>query len=386
MNRRISGIGITFFTACLFINTLFVYKYAMRFASSPWLWIICYPIVISALFVIFTYDFEPKLSRRANDALFISSVILITLILVIVMHQFKPAQIRVTRFPALHDWISRLLDGQYPYNSSARPSGFPFLFLIAVPFYLLGDLGLLQIFAFLVYAYVLHCRFGSNGTNRLRALILLTLSPVFLYEIAVRSDLFSNMVLVIAFMVYCRDKVGQVRAPTLLIMGTVGGLLLATRGIVLLIFVLYFGYLFKDHWRRGIVFACGLIGGFTFSSLPFVLWNADHFVHHGPFAIQTSYLPLWLSALFGLISIYLAARADSVSALYRYITWILFGTVGVAFMISLCSRGWTAAVLGDRFDVSYFCFTLPFLLLLFDYGHKTLPASDRVFGGARSIL
>ena len=217
MKRSISGTGWVFLALYLLINGLFVYKYSTRFLPHPWLWTLCYPCGVCALFFILVRDSDLKLKRHANNALFIFSVILIALILVFVMQHFNPAQIRVTRFPALHDWISRLLNGQYPYTSPARPSGFPFLFLIAVPFYLLGDLGLLQIFAFLIFAYIIHYRFGSDGTNRLRGLLLLVLSPVFLYEIAVRSDLFSNMVLVIAFMIITRHRVGHARTPALLI-------------------------------------------------------------------------------------------------------------------------------------------------------------------------
>jgi hypothetical protein len=384
MKRRIGSVGFLI-AAYLFINTLFIYKYSIRFLPYAGLWTICYPIGAGALFIIFMKDFNLRLEQQANDRLFVCTVILLALILALGMRLFDPAQIRVTRFPALHDWIMRLLNGQYPYTSSARPSGFPFLFLIAVPFYLLGDLGLLQVFAFLIYAYVLHCRFGHGGLNRMRALLLLAFAPIFLYEIAVRSDLFSNMVFVIAFMVYCREKVHHVRIPALLIIGIIGGLLLATRGIVLLIFILYFGFLFKENLRRGIIFAGGLASGFVICCLPFVLWSPEHFIHQGPFAIQTSYVPGWLAVSLVLLCAYLALRARSVSDVYHYITGMLFAAVGLVFVIALFDHGWSTTILGDRFDISYFCFTLPFLLLLYDYGHSVSPRANHVFSATENI-
>ena len=380
MNRRII-ISIAIY---IFINVLFVYKYSIRFLSHPWLWIVGYPLAICALVFIFTRDFELKTSQEVSNALFISTVVLIAVILTLGMRHFNPAQIRVTRYPALHDWITRLLNGQYPYTSTALPSGFPVLFLIAVPFYVLGDLGLLQIFAFLIYAHILHRRFGSGSMTRMHALLLLLVSPVFLYEIAVRSDLFSNMVLVIAFMVCTRDEVDHARIPALAIMGIIGGLLLATRGIVLLIFLIYYGYLFKNQLKRGMVFACALVSGFTISCIPFVVWDAGSFLRHGPFAIQTSYLPIWLTASFVILGIFFALRADSLAKVYGFITWMLVGAVGMAFLISLHNYGWSATIHYDRFDVSYFCFALPFLLLLDDYGHKASPTSDRFFSTARN--
>lgn len=371
----------------LFINTLFVYKYTSRFASTPWLWIAVYLICISALVFLLYKDFDFKPHRKTSNSIFVVFVVFIALILTLIMLHFDPGHIRVGRFPALEDWIARLLNGQYPYISPTRPSGFPFLFLLAMPFYLLGDLGLLQIFAFLIYVLILQSRHGSEGTNRVRTLILLTASPVFLYEIAVRSDLFSNMVLVILYMMFCENRARDAKKiPALLIMGFVGGLLLATRGIVLLIFALYFGYLFKNQLKRGLFFLTGIITGFIIVILPFALWNIEYFMRHGPFTIQTSYLPFWLSILLVFLCIYFAGRATSPMLVYRYITSILFAAVFIAFVISLIGRGWVDTISGDRFDISYFCFTLPFLLLLLDYGRASAHMDGKVFSRSDKLL
>ncbi|MGB7054996.1 MAG: hypothetical protein WBE28_06730 [bacterium] len=386
MQSKVSNPEFFALTIYLFINTLFVYKYTSRFTSTPWLWIACYLICISALVFLFYKDFDLKIHRKTSNSIFVVSVVFISLTLTLIMLHFDPGHIRVGRFPALEDWIARLLNGQYPYISPTRPSGFPFLFLLAMPFYLLGDLGLLQIFAFLIYVLILRSRYGGEGTNRVRTLILLTTSPVFLYEIAVRSDLFSNMVLVILYMMFCENRVRDTKIPALLIMGFVGGLLLATRGIVLLIFLLYFGYLFKNQLKRGLLFLTGIITGFIIVILPFAFWNIEYFMRHGPFSIQTSYLPFWLSILLIFLCIYFAGRATSPIIVYRYITSMLFAAVFIAFVISLIGRGWVDTIFGDRFDISYFCFTLPFLLLLLDYGRASANMDGKVFGRFDRLL
>jgi hypothetical protein len=386
MQSKISNTEFFALTIYLFINTLFVYKYASRFVSTPWIWIACYVICISTLVVLFYKDFDSEPHRKRSNAVFVVSVVFIALTLTLIMLHFDPGHIRVGRYPALEDWIARLLNGQYPYISPTRPSGFPFLFLLAMPFYLLGDLGLLQIFAFLIYVLILQYRHGSEGTNRVRTLILLAGSPVFLYEIAVRSDLFSNMVLVILYMMFCENRVRDAKIPALLITGFVGGLLLATRGIVLLIFLLYFGYLFKNQLKRSFFFLTGIIAGFIIVVLPFAFWNIEYFMRHGPLTIQTSYLPLWLSILLILPCIYLAGRATSPILVYKYITSMLFAAVFIAFVISLVGRGWVDTIFGDRFDISYFCFTLPFLLLLLDYGRVNSNMGGKVFGRSGKLL
>lgn len=307
-------------------------------------------------------------------------------ILTLLMLRFDPGQIRVGRFPALHDWISRLLAGQFPYISPTRPSGFPVLFLIAMPFYWLGDLGFLQILAFLIYALLVHSRFGTRNMNRFRALLMLTCAPVFLYEIVVRSDLFSNMVLIIVFLDLCEDRVQECGTVQLMLLGLAGGLLLATRGIVLIIYVMYFGFLFKNQMLRGLTFACGVLAGFLVSLAPFAIWNWRYFIERGPFAIQASYLPLWLAALMIVISTYVAHHAKTVNVLYKYMAAILFAVVSIAFLISVINSGWHATVLQDGFDISYFCFMLPFLILALDYRTDVKDVRGRMFSTPASTM
>ncbi len=361
----------------LFINVLFVYKYTTRFLNYPLLWCIAYLFAVGGLLILFHLDFDLKLSRRMNNLLFIACVVSIGLILSLIMLRFDPVNIRVGRFPALNAWINRLLGGEYPYISPTLPSGFPVLFLLAMPFYFLGDLGWLQIFAFLAYALILQSRYGAQGTERLRTLILLSVSPVFLYEIAVRSDLFSNMVIAILYIFLSSGRIPHARPHMLVALSLIGGFVLATRGVVLLIFTVFFVFLFKNQLKRGIIFAAGISAGFIIACLPFAIWNIQYFVLHGPFAIQTSYLPLYLLVFFLILSVYLGARARSLADVYKYTTATLFCAVFVAFLISLGTRGWSATVLGDRFDISYFCFTLPFLLLTLHYGRSKARANGR---------
>jgi hypothetical protein len=345
---------------------LFVYKYATRFFGNPLLWIAGYLIIVNALIYLFYSNL--RLREPNGTIIFVLSGTLAAIILTVVMLQFNPEQIRVGRFPALQDWITRLLNGTFPYTSPTRPSGFPFLFVLAIPFYLLGDLGFLQIFAFLAYLLLIHVRYRGQNADRFYTLILLVTAPLFLYEIAVRSDLFSNTVLVILFMGYCEGVLHKVKIPFLGLIGLVGGLLLATRGIVLLIYLIYFGFVLRNNIKRAIVFSIGLVAGFAATILPFVLWSWRNFVTAGPFAIQTSYLPSGLVVMAVAVCVYLAIRAASIADVYRYIALMLFSVVLVAFLLSIVDNGWPATVLGDRFDISYFCFALPFILLLFNYG------------------
>jgi hypothetical protein len=349
-------------------NILFVYKYAARFFENSFIWVFFYFVLVNLFLMLLYKDLDFVKPGKAHNIIFLVTTVTIAIGMVLLMQQFDPSRIRVGRFPALHDWIVRLLDGEYPYISPTRPSGFPFLFLLATPFYLLGDLGFMQIFAFLLYALLLYRKHDSNNTIPLRTLLLLISSPVFLYEVVTRSDLFSNMVFVLFYLNLCEVELRSARTELLVLAGIVGGLLLATRGVVLLVFVLFFGYIFKGYLSRGFAFLLGVVVGFCTAVLPFAVWNWQYFMNYGPLAIQTSYLPIWLSVLAIVGCLCVAAQAKSLINIYKAAGFVLFIVVCVAFVISLIDKGWAATIHGDRFDISYFCFALPFLLLTINYG------------------
>ncbi|MDP5045194.1 MAG: hypothetical protein NWQ06_09475, partial [Leeuwenhoekiella sp.] len=101
--------------------------------------------------------------------------------------------------------IAALLNGNYPYSAldhlGGKTSNLPTLFLIGLPFYLLGDVGLLQSFTFLVFAGIID-KLIKSPAIRIVSLLLLMSSLWYLYEIVVKSDLVSNTILVIASLVY----------------------------------------------------------------------------------------------------------------------------------------------------------------------------------------
>jgi hypothetical protein len=288
------------------------------------------------------------------------------------MFQFDPARIAVGRYPAMYEWITRLLSGEFPYASSVNPSGFPFLFVLAIPFYILGDLGLFQIFSFLVFALIIHLGCSKNDLSRYRVILLLCAAPIFLFEIVVRSDLFSNVVMVMLYLVifqlYSRNR----EYIFVILLGLGGGLLLSTRGVVLLIYIIFFLYMIRKHEFKYGVFIISMLAGFFFTLAPFLIWNTDHFIESGPFAIQLSYIPGWVFILSIIASVICGLSIKSLRGVYTAISVMLFGVVFIAFVISIINFGLTESVLGDRFDISYFSFALPFLLISFGTNGESL--------------
>jgi hypothetical protein len=357
------------------INVVFVYKYTSRITSQPWATSLLYLILISLFISLLLKKKEFRLSLKMQNVIYFSMIAFLAILFTFLMLHFDPQKIRVGRYPAMHDWLTRFFNSEFPYASPIKPSGFPFLFVMAMPFYFLGDLGFFQIFSFLVFSVLVYLRHRQNSLNRFRLIFLLITAPIFLYEIVVRSDLFSNMVMVILYLAILEILAQKRSRVELIILGIIGGLLLSTRGIVLLIYVTFFGY----FWRREIIqdgsFFISIFFGFLLTLVPFLIWDWRYFTKFGPFSIQLAHIPNWLLILSMTSSIFCALTIKSLKRIYFSIAFILFGVAGLAFATMVFDCGWHKALLGDGFDIGYFCFTLPFLLISLDFPEKEIPSS-----------
>jgi hypothetical protein len=300
----------------------------------------------------------PWLRRRTVQ---IGAIALAAVGLVVLMLQFDPAQMAVGRQPALREWLTRLLAGEFPYAGSTHPSGLPFLFVLALPFYLLGDVGVLQIAGYVLFAYLLSRRGGPTGRGYLVQVLLLA-SPMFLWEVVTRSDLFANMVVVllVLWLLYTReDRMTGLGAAAL---GAAAGLVLSTRLIVGLVYLIWSGVVLGLPRRHVWLYCATLMLSFILTLLPFVFWNPKYFLEQGPFSIQATYAPYQLIILAVIVAALCARRVRSEPGLLTATALILFGSVGVAFVLSVARHGLGAAVHADAFDISYFVLPLPFAL------------------------
>ncbi len=348
----------------ILINTLFIWKYALPYFSNQIIVPVIYFIIsIVLILILLSRKIDFKLSANNYRTLYVSVTMILALLLTILMLQFKPTSIEVGRYPALYDWISKLLSGEFPYDSSAKPSGFPFLFILAIPFYLLGDVGAFQIFSFLILAAILYFRFRDNSTISLRLLILLVLSPIFIFEIVVRSDLFSNIVIVLLYLMYCEKYLSKKKLLIQIELGLLGGFLLSTRGIVLIIFILYFVWKIRDSRINSVSFLTSMLVGFLITLVPFAVWNWEYFINYGPFAVQMSYVPGWFIVLSVIFSSIWAVKIKEIERIYFAVATMLFVVVFGALVIYVVRFGLIDSAINNQFDISYFCFPLPFVLM-----------------------
>ncbi|MFC1728890.1 hypothetical protein ACFL6I_01015 [candidate division KSB1 bacterium] len=363
----------------IFINSLFVLKYTARITGYAPFAALLYASGAAVLLILCAHYYRDRMNTELRYGSYIAVIVFLAALLLVLMKQVDPAGIQVGRYPALTEWIGDMLDGRYPYTSDLRPSGFPFLFVLALPFYALGDVGLLQICSFLLFGLLVFTRYPRHPGQRYKTIVLLTASPVFLYEVVVRSELFSNMAFVLLYLVLCERYLRSVNRPPLLVLGLAGGLMMSTRGIVFIIFLIYFGFCFKSAVRDGLMFAGSLAAGFAITVLPFLIWDARHFLTQGPFSVQAAYAAPWLLILVTAGSAAAVLFVKTVHGVYRSILVCLFGAVFVSLCVSVLREGFNASVMQSGFDISYFAFSLPFVLLLFDFRQASPGAMTTFF-------
>jgi len=360
-----SKINLSLYGIYIFINYIFIWKYLDNY--PPWMTLLSAAVLPVAAGIIFFKQSGPVFRGPQWEMIYFLFITACSVSLVFLLFQFNPEKIEVGRLPALNDWLDRLLEGKFPYYSRTNPSGFPFLFILALPFKFLGDPGLFQVFGFILFSYIVYRRYQYSITNRFRIMIPLLISPVFMYEVAVRSELFTNMVIVIFYLMIYDFVRKKMSIKIAILLGLLGGLILSTRGVVLPIYIIYFGYLIRNYKVNltATIISAGI--GFLLTIIPFIYWNSEYFFRYGPFAIQMSYIPTWLLILVLLVSAVLGRHVNTHKKSFQVIAFVMFGIVASAFAISMIKEGFYDSVIGDQFDISYYCFALPFILLSFDF-------------------
>ena len=195
-------------------------------------------------------------------------------------------------------------------------------------------------------------------------LLFLLLLPATYYEITVRSELLTNSVFVIGvFFLFEKFRAKEGTNKYYILSAVLLGLLLSTRLIVFLWLVPFIIYYFKYDLRNGLIFISISVTIFLISLIPFYFWSPELFVAKGPISIQIIYLPKWVYILFPVVVFYFGWKVRSFNELLFCLGVLTFMLVTISFAASIFNFGFNEAVFRDRFDISYYIFAVPFLIL-----------------------
>ncbi|MCF0202270.1 MAG: hypothetical protein HUK08_02800 [Bacteroidaceae bacterium] len=271
---------------CIAVNSLFVIKYGLRVLPASA--VTGAVIVYSGIWVSLTYCCRNRYARElvANKWTVLLLFILILTTIIFLHIYIDPYSINVDRWSAIDGWGRYLLDGRYPYDAPTHLNGkgspFPVWQLFHLPFVMLGDVGY-GFTASLILFFALLWKdkeYGFLGSS----LVLMGISPAFWYEVAVRSDLFYNILLLALLTKYLKHYSPYTVA-------VLAALFFCTRLVcVIPIAILCLQWYVKEcKWETRIFMAMIFAGIVVAVFLPFVLWPDNDLLSSdiSPLRLQT---------------------------------------------------------------------------------------------------
>lgn len=362
IQQRLS-FAMTLFIA---INSLFVAKYSERL-TDLWPYITFVWIVVMCLFLIHILPW--LLSMRKAYKAYVAVLAALFIAMIGIQYAIDPYSIQVDRWSALHYPIENMLHGIYPYIAQTHLGGnaspFPVWQVIHIPFYLIGNVGLSIFPALSFFLWTIYNRQGK--TAFITSAMLLMVSPAIWYEVSVRSDLITNMLLLASVLNLTFHKLSvEWLNRHCTVIAICIALFAGTRLLTLLPFgILLLPYYFRMHTSKIVLMPLVFLCVFTAIFMPFALWDWQEFFHHAnnPWALQTRqgspldfiiYIPL---------AIYLATQWKSgAKSYYRNTSIMIVCFVAISMLHRMyVSDNWN--LFASAYDITYYSTAIPFAIL-----------------------
>lgn len=348
------------------INALFMTKYSMR-VTAMWPAI----VIVYTVFMYFVFmKVIPLMDTSLGGVLNIIKITALSCILIMLAAQLcvDPMSVNVDRWSALHNPISYLLDGRYPYSApthlGGRASPFPVWQVLHIPFYVCGNVGLSFFAAVALFLWSIRRVFSSAAAWK--AIVLIATSITFYYEAAVRSDIVANLLLLASSIILIRPYLSQQWAERYYIpISIVIGLFASTRLITLLpIIILLFPYYIRLKPYKMVLIPMIIAIAFVMTFVPIILLNPHEFLYgqYPPWLLQTRqgsaadfliFIPVVIC--FSLIWHGSFGRYCLLASVYL----IVF--VAVTFLHNMIQSD-NFNLFHVRYDITYFSTALPFTI------------------------
>lgn len=348
------------------VNFLFTIKYIERI--TPYYLIVA---VIYSFFCISIWKYQKTLTSFLSKFRFTNSILIVFFVLVFALLFIKIPQetLNVDRWSVISSFWDNYFSDKYVYLATSHmgnyPGPMPFYYILALPFYLLGELGYFSLFGLIVFLILL--KYDKVASSKQTVfIVLLFISTFNFWEVISRSNIFLNASLVLFSIIYLFKSIEKRTPYFVLWNGILIGLMLSTRNVFVIPYIVTFLYLLKSKELSVTqVFQLGIIAVFTFilTFLPFTYNYFEEFKTINPFIIQSDYLmPQYLTYLCVVTSFMFVFLVKSKEDIYFFSGIALFLTILVYFMYHILNSGFQEAFFESRIDLSYFILSMPFLL------------------------
>lgn len=347
----------------LLINVLFVDKYSMRITEWHYAIDALYLLIGSGLIIGLNY-LRPR--NIVSKVLIWSVGIAYSTLLIALQYKIDPLSLQVDRWSAIHYFLDNMFQGVYPYSAQTHLGGygspFPVWQILHIPFYLIGNVGL-SFFAALIFFLFVLTR-SRSAHVALLALFLIAASPAINYEIAVRSDLITNFILVCSLCEWLRFRSVSIQDHTLLI-AIITGLLASTRLAATIPLGMLYGYAFLQlNLKKQCIFLATTIITFVLTFLPFFLWDGNQllFFEFNPFVLQTRQGSPAILIIFVALAIgWTYYKKNHQQHFNLYAGGLLTFLVLLTFAYNMVFSG-NYDLFSPAYDITYFNMALPFYI------------------------
>ncbi|WP_090753907.1 hypothetical protein [Nonlabens sp. Hel1_33_55] len=353
------------FAIIILINCLFSFKYLERYTDHYLGLTILYLFV--QVFLIVLYKRIEK--RKLIQVSLLSGLILIPILIAIYSFIYiDPMELNVDRWSVIDSFWNQLLSGRYPYYAVSHmgniPGPMPFYYLVALPFYLTNTYSFLSAIGCLVFIFFL---FKELNLSLIPISVIISIfSLVTFYEIVVLSNLFTFSVLV-AIALFYFEKRFRKESKGILINAIILGLLLATRSVYSLAYVVFFISFLKTRMinvRQAAAYSAIILTSFVLTFVPLLLFYFDDFFKMNPFIVQSSFLlPASLIPLLFIIAVIFGFLAKTTWQRFLYSGFTIFLSILIYAIYLISQYGFLEALYQSKIDISYFIFSIPFLLI-----------------------
>jgi len=357
----------------LFINFIFSLKYLSRFTDYFWL--------VSLIIIFFQYILVVKIDTLFNIFNKIKRhsfylLIFISLILLFIASKVPIESLKVDRWSVVTSFWDNYFNNQYVYFAKSfdgnYPGPMPFYFVLFLPFYYLKEFSYITVIGLLLFYFILIYKKISEK-NKFLFVVLIGISPYIFWETISRSNIFFNGTLVLCSTLYYLNF--EKSSKALLFKGLLIGLVLSTRNVYVIVFVIASIYSFQFKKYNFVeLFQIGCITIFTFvlTFVPFVYNHFEDFLKMNPFIIQSSAL---LPSKLSFFCIFLAAivgfKVKSEIDVIFYTGIMLFFTIVLYFSYSIFITDFDTTFFKSRADISYFILCIPFVCFYFLNEYKS---------------
>jgi hypothetical protein len=346
------------------VNLLFIVKYGSRIGPVP----VLVSCIAFAVFCFVAAAFLQKLPVRFFSRR--SACVLMAVVVALSLVAFwgiNVHTVRVDRWSVIQSFWDDLFQGKYPYaarsNQGNPPGPFPFYFVIALPFYAIGEIGLMTLASLVFFFLFLNRKTASDRTLFLQT-VLLAASPAMIWEIMVRSTIFVNFCLVVFYISWLENRVFPGQRKQVFVPGLVGGLLLSTRALAAVPILCYLSYALvrKKDFVTFVKLGSGVALGFCATFIPLLFWGTDAFMKNNPVMLQAGFVPIGITIGFVLVSCIGGLLCRSFDSCLGFCGIVIFCILAVSMGLAVLDVGWHNALFGSQFDISYFIFTIPFAI------------------------